>query len=132
MALAALFWFSDQRPLAFFVVLALFVPYLALLAPFRCGGYTRQRRACRLIGLGMLIGCQYHRFDRIGRIIGHDRDRAAARYPDPSVRATASGPLPGRQPVGAPTRPRGFDILTLMVAVSSMIAGWLALFFGPS
>lgn len=81
--MAALFWFSDQRRLAIFVALALFVPYMALIAPFKCGGYTRQRRACRLIGSGLLIGCHHHRFDRLGRISGHDRDRAAARYRDP-------------------------------------------------
>jgi hypothetical protein len=131
---AALFWISDQRHLATFVVLALFVPYLALVAPFKCGGYTRQRQACRLIGNGLLLGCHHHRFDRIGRIFGHDRDTAAARYqyPDRSTRATASGGLPGRRPVGEPSRPRGFDILSLLVSVSSMIAGWLALFYGLS
>jgi hypothetical protein len=130
---AALFWISDQRRLAIFVVLALFVPYLAVIAPFRCGGYTRQRRACRLIGSGWLMGCKYHRFDRLGRIFGRDRDRAAARYryPDPSVQATASAGLPRSQAAGQPTRPRGFDLLSLGVSVSSMIAGWLALWIGP-
>ncbi|MGW4943881.1 hypothetical protein ACWEOZ_20105 [Actinoplanes sp. NPDC004185] len=130
---AALLWFSDQRRLALFVVLGLFVPYLALVAPFRCGGYTRERRACRLIGNGWLIGCKYHRFDRLGRVFGRDRDRAAARYPNPdrSVRGAASAGLSGRRPAGEPTRPRGFDLLSLAVSVMSMIAGWLALWIGP-
>jgi hypothetical protein len=132
--LTALFWISDQRRLAVFVALALFVPYLALVAPFKCGGYTRQRQACRRDGYGLLIGCHNHRFDRLGRIFGHDRDRAAARYRyrDRSVRATPSAGLPGSRPAGEPTRPRGFDILSLAVSVSSMIAGWLALWIGPS
>jgi hypothetical protein len=132
--LAVLFWISDQRRLAVFVALAIFVPYLAFIAPFRCGGYTRQRQACRNIGLGLLIGCYRHRFDRLGRVFGHDRDRRAARYgyPDKSVRAAASTGLPRRQPLGEPTRPRGFDALSLAVSVSSMIAGWLALWIGPS
>jgi hypothetical protein len=133
--LAALFWISDQHRLAIFVALAMFVPYLVFLAPFKCGGYTRQRQACRNIGLGLLIGCYRHRFDRLGRIFGHDRDQAAARYryPDRSVRGAASAGLPGRRvTAGEPTRPRGFDILSLTVSVSSMIAGWLALWFGPS
>jgi hypothetical protein len=130
---AALLWVSDQRRLAIFVVFGLFVPYLALAAPFRCGGYTRQRQACRLIGNGWLIGCRYHHFDRLGRIFGRDRDRAAARYryPDRSVHATASAGLPRRQAAGEPTRPRGFDLLSLAISVSSMIAGWLALWIGP-
>jgi len=130
---ATLFWMSDQRRLAIFVVLGLFVPYLAVVAPFRCGGYTRERRACRLIGNGWLMGCKYHRFARLGRIFGRDRDRAAARYryPGRSVRATASAGLPRRQAAGEPTRPRGFDLLSLTVSVSSMVAGWLALWIGP-
>jgi hypothetical protein len=130
---ATLFWMSDQRRLAIFVVLGLFVPYLAVVAPFRCGGYTRERRACRLIGNGWLIGCKYHGFDRLGRIVGRDRDRAAARYrhPDRSVRAAASAGLPRRRTAGEPTRPRGFDLLSLAISVSSMIAGWLALWIGP-
>jgi hypothetical protein len=131
--LSALFWISDKRRLAIFFLLAGLIPYLVFVAPFKCGGYTRQRQACRLIGYGLLVGCHHHRFDRIGRIFGHDRDRAAARYqyPDRSVHAAASAGLP-RRPAGEPTRPRGFDILSLLVSVSSMIAGWLALFYGPS
>nr|WP_296066367.1 hypothetical protein [uncultured Actinoplanes sp.] len=131
--LAVLFWISDQHRLAVFVVLGLFVPYLAVVAPFRCGGYTRQRQACRLVGNGWLIGCEYHRFDRVGRIFHRDRDRAAARYRSPGrpVQAAASVGLPRRQPAREPTRPRGFDILSLLVSVSSMIAGWLALWIGP-
>lgn len=131
---AILLWFADQRRLALFVSLALFVPYLALVAPFRCGGYTRERRACRLIGSGLLLGCHHHRFDRLGRIFGHDRDRAAAkyRYPDRSLQAAPSAGFSARRPVGEPTRLRGFDILSLVVGVSSMIAGWLALWIGPS
>lgn len=132
--LSALLWYSDQRRVALFIALFFFVPYLVFFAPFKCGGYTRQRQACRNIGLGLLIGCYRHRFDRLGRIFGYDRDRAATRYryPDRSVRATASGGLPGMRPAGEPTRPRGFDILSLLVSVSSMVAGWLALFYGPS
>lgn len=131
---AVLFWFSDQRRLAIFIALALFVPYLALVAPFKCGGYTRQQRACRLIGCGLLIGCHHHRFDRLGRIVGHDRDRAAARYGyrDRSVQATYSAGIPKKRPAGEPTRLRGFDMLSLAISVSSMIAGWLALWIGPS
>jgi hypothetical protein len=130
---ATLLWMSSQRRLAIFVVLGLFVPYLALIAPFRCGGFTRERRACRLIGNGWLIGCKYHRFDRLGRVLGRDRDRAAARYrnSDPSIQVSASAGLPRRQAAGEPTRPRGFDLLSLGVSVSSMIAGWLALWIGP-
>jgi hypothetical protein len=132
--LATLFWLSDQRHLAIFIALALFVPYLAVVAPFKCGGYTRQRQACRLIGCGLLIGCRHHRFDRLGRIFGHDRDRAAARYrpPDRPVQATASGGIPERRSAEEPTRLRSFDILSLAVSASSMIAGWLALWIGPS
>ncbi|MEV7624666.1 hypothetical protein [Actinoplanes sp. NPDC089786] len=131
---AVLLWFADQRRLATFVALALFVPYLALIAPFKCGGYTRQRQACRLIGSGLLLGCHHHRFDRIGRIFGHDRDRAAARYryPDRSVQAASSTGIPGKRPSGEPSRLRGFDMLSLAISVSSMIAGWLALWIGPS
>jgi hypothetical protein len=90
---AVLLWFADQRRLAIFVALALFVPYLAIVAPFKCGGDTRQRQACRLIGCGLLLGCHHHRFDRLGKIFGHDRDRAAARYryPDRSVQAAFCG-----------------------------------------
>jgi hypothetical protein len=130
---AALFWLSDQHHLAIFVVLGLFVPYLAVVAPFKCGGYIRQRRACRLIGNGWLIGCMHHRFDRFGRIFGHDRDRAAARYPypDQAVRGAASVGVPKRQAAGEPTRLKGFDILSLAVSLSSMVAGWLALWIGP-
>jgi hypothetical protein len=127
----ALLWISDERSLAVFVLLGLFVPYLALVAPFRCGGFTRQRRACRLIGNGWLIGCRHHRFDRLGRIFGRDRDRAASRYRDRSIQAAASGGLPRRQAAGEPTRPRGFDLLSLGVSLSSMVAGWLALWIGP-
>ena len=132
--LSALLWISDEHRLATFVALGLFVPYLAVVAPFKCGGYTRQRRACRLIGNGLLIGCQHHRFDRIGRIFGHDRDRAAARHPSPdrSVLATAAEGLAVRRPAGSPTRLRAFDMLSLAVGVSSMIAGWLALWIGPT
>jgi hypothetical protein len=131
--LAALFWVSDQRKLAIFVALALFVPYLAVIAPFRCGGYTRQRQACRLVGYGLLIGCHHHRFDRLGRLFGHDRDTAAGRYsaPDSSTNAAASGGLSGRRPTGPPSRPRAFDMLSLAVSLSSMVAGWLALWIGP-
>jgi hypothetical protein len=131
---AVLLWFGDQRRLAIFVALALFVPYLALVAPFKCGGYTRQRQACRLLGCGLLLGCHHHRFDRLGRVLGHDRDRAAARYRRPGrpVQAAASGGIPARHPVGEPTRLRGFDMLSLAISVSSMIAGWLALWIGPS
>jgi hypothetical protein len=113
--------------------LALFVPYIALIAPFKCGGYTRQRRACRLIGSGLLIGCHHHRFDRLGRIFGQDRDRAASRYrnPDQSIQATPSAGIPERRPAGELTRLRAFDVLSLTVSVSSMIAGWLALWIGP-
>jgi hypothetical protein len=132
--LSALLWISDERRLAIFVALGLFVPYLAVVAPFKCGGYTRQRQACRLIGNGLLIGCKHHRFDRIGRIFGHDRDRAAARYPSPdrSIQATAAEGLAARRPAGPPTRLRAFDILSLAISVSSMFAGWLALWIGPS
>ncbi|MGN9907422.1 hypothetical protein ACTMTJ_07670 [Phytohabitans sp. LJ34] len=132
-ALVLLFWVSDQRRLAIFVALALFVPYLALVAPFKCGGYTRQRKACRLIGCGLLIGCRHHRFDRIGRIFGHDRDQAATtyEYPDQPVHAAQSGGIP-TTPAGQPTRLRAFDMLSLAVGASSMIAGWLALWIGPS
>ncbi len=131
---AVLFWFSDQRRIAIFTALALFMPYLALVAPFRCGGYTRQRRACRRIGAGLLIGCHHHRFDRLARIAGHDRDRAAAGYrsPDRSVQATSSAGIPERQPAGEPTRLRSFDMLSLALSASSMVAGWLALWIGPS
>jgi hypothetical protein len=130
---AVLLWFADQRRLAIFVALALFVPYLAIVAPFKCGGDTRQRQSCRLIGCGLPLGCHHHRFDRLGRMLGHDRDRAAARYryPDRSVQAASSAGLPARRPAGEPTRLRGFDILSLAVSVSSMIAGWLALWIGP-
>jgi hypothetical protein len=133
-AFSILFWISDEHRLAIFVALALFVPYLAVVAPFKCGGYTRQRRACRLIGNGLLIGCKYHRFDRLGRIFGYDRDRAAARHPSPdqSIQVNAAEGLPVRRPAGPPTRLRGFDMLSLVISVSSMIAGWLALFIGPS
>jgi hypothetical protein len=31
---------SNQRRLAAFVVLACLVPYIGLVAPFKCGGYT--------------------------------------------------------------------------------------------
>lgn len=129
LGLVALLWISDERRLAAFVLLGLFVPYLAVLAPFKCGGYTRRGHACRRIGTGLLIGCSYHRFDRLGRIFGHDRDRAAAqhRQADRSVAATASVGLAGGRSAGAPTRPRAFDIASFAVAVSSMIAGWLAL-----
>ena len=129
--LAALLWYSGERRLAIFVALALFIPYLAVVAPFKCGGYTRQRQACRLIGRGWLIGCHQHRFDRIARIFGHDRDRRAARYSSPPgrpVRATASAGLPVSRPAGPLTRPKAFDMVSLAVSVSSMIAGWLALF----
>lgn len=131
---AVLLWFANQRRLAIFVALALFVPYLALIAPFKCGGYTRQRQACRLIGCGLLLGCHHHRFDRIGRIFGHDRDRAAARYryADRSVQAASSAGIPSRRPAGEPSRLRSFDMLSLAISVSSMIAGWLALWIGPS
>jgi hypothetical protein len=131
--LAVLFWFSGQRRFAIFVVLGLFVPYLAVVAPFRCGGYTRQRKACRLIGNGWLIGCMHHRFDRLGRILGRDRDRAAARYrqrDQPTGRAASVG-VPRKQAAGEPTRLKGFDVLSFAVSVSSMIAGWLALWIGP-
>ena len=113
--------------------MALFVPYLALVAPFKCGGYTRQRKACRLIGCGLLIGCRHHRFDRMGRIFGHDRDKAAAQYqyPDQPVNAAPSGGIPTK-PAGEPTRLRGVDMVSLAVSLSSMIAGWLALWIGPS
>ena len=88
---------------------------------------------CRLIGLGFLIGCKYHRFDRLARVFGRDRDRAAARYqpPDRSGGAMRAAAVPGGRPAGSPTRLRGFDRLSLAVSVSSMIAGWLTLFFGP-
>jgi hypothetical protein len=131
--LATLFWYSDQRRLAIFVVLGLFVPYLAVVAPFRCGGYTRQRRACRYIGNGWLIGCMHHRFDRLSRVLGRDRDRAAARYrqPNKSDYGAGSAGIPRRQAPGGPTRLKGFDVLSLAVSVSSMVAGWLALWIGP-
>ena len=133
-ALSPLFWISDEHRVAWFVALGLFVPYLLVIAPFRCGGYTRTRRACRLSGRGLIIGCPYHRLDRLGRIFGHDRDRAAARYrtPDSTIHAAGSVGLPVSRPAGQPTRPRAFDVLTLAVGVSSMIAGWLALFIDPS
>jgi hypothetical protein len=131
--LSALLWFSDERRLAAFVVLGLFVPYLAVVAPFRCGGYTRERRACRKIGNGWLIGCKYHRFDRVARIFGHDRDRAAGRcrHPDRRIQATPSAGLSRARAGGEPSRPRGFDIVSLTVSLSSMVAGWLALWFDP-
>jgi hypothetical protein len=133
LVVAALLWVSDERRLAIFVALGLFVPYLTALAPFKCGGYTRQRQACRRIGKGFLIGCSYHRFDRIGRIFGHDRDRAARRYPSPDsgVQAARSAGLAASRSPGQPTRLRAFDVLSLMISVSSMIAGWLALWIGP-
>jgi len=36
-----------------------------------------------------------------------------------------------RRAAGEPTRPRGIDLLSLAISVSSMVAGWLALWIGP-
>ena len=75
---------------------------------------------------GLIEGC-----DDEGAF-GH-RDRAAARYryPDRGVGGAASAGLPGPRTAGEPTRLRAFDVLSLAVSVSSMVAGWLALWIGP-
>jgi hypothetical protein len=131
---AVLFWLSNERRLAIFVALALFVPYVAVIAPFKCGGYTRQRQACRLIGCGLLIGCHHHRFDRLGRIFGHDRDRSAGRYryPEPRAGGMPSAGMPEKRSAGEPTRLKAFDVLSFVISLAGMIAGWLALWIGPS
>jgi len=133
-AATVLLWYSDERQLALFTGLALFLPYVAVIAPFRCGGFTRQARSCRLVGWGLLIGCSYHRFDRLARIFGRDRDRRAARYHarQGPVLAAASGGIPRpATTAGQPTRPRVFDVLTFALTGLGTVAGWLALFVNP-
>jgi hypothetical protein len=109
-------------------------PYVAVVAPFRCGGSTRRGQTCRLVGWGLLVGCSYHRFDRLARVFGQDRGRRASRYQAQQgpVLAAASGGIP--RPVttaGGPTRPRAFDLLTLALTGLGTVAGWLALFVNP-
>lgn len=134
-AATVLLWWSDERRLSLFTGLALFLPYVAVIAPFRCGGYTRRGKSCRHVGWGLLVGCSYHRFDRLSRIFGHDRDRRAAKYHQArqgEVLAAASGGIP--RPLtaaGQPTRPRVFDLLTFAMTALGTVAGWLALIIDP-
>jgi hypothetical protein len=129
-----LLWYSDERRLALFTGLALFLPYVTVIAPFRCGGFTRRDQSCRLPGWGLLVGCGYHRVDRLARIFGRDRDRRAVRYHarQGPVLAAASGGIPRRvTTAGQPTRPRVFDVLTLALTGLGTVAGWLALIVNP-
>ncbi len=127
-------WISDERRIAVFITLAIFLPYLAVVAPLRCGGRTRAGLACRNDGYGWLIGCRHHRSDRLARIFGQDRDRrAASRFQPPRgpVAATGSVGLPTARSYGEPTRPRAIDMLTFAITALGTVAGWLALFIGP-
>lgn len=66
--LACLLASADHVDLAVFVLLTLFVPYLAFLAPFRCRELTRLGGACRRTRRGWLIGCHDHSTLRLRRI----------------------------------------------------------------
>lgn len=126
-AVAGLLWHSDERRGAVLTVLAVLVPYLALLAPFECGGYrTAERRVCRDRGFGLFLGCSMHRFDRLGRLIDRDSDPARAANGETRLVPTAE---PARTPAGAPvaTRPRRLDLTMFCLAALATIAGWLAM-----
>lgn len=122
--LAALLFASDQPSLGLFVLLAMLVPYLALLAPLRCRGYTRKGPRCRNAGVGLFVGCHYHRFDYLARILTRDRPVRRARPAEAS--GARSGAIPPAEPGVRVTRV-AYDLAMLVIAAVSALAGVLAL-----
>jgi hypothetical protein len=122
----ALCFYSGEPGVGLFVILAIFVPYLAVAAPFRCRTAVRRDGSpCRRPGMGLLFGCHDHRFQRFQRSF-HRGQLVPRPVREARRRGAHSGPIP---PVGA-TQPAR-DRLAFAVAVVSMLAGVAALFIDP-
>jgi hypothetical protein len=125
-ALTALFFVIDQPRYGWFTVLAILLPYLAFVAPFRCGEPVRRDNSpCRNAGYGVLIGCHTHRLYKVQRIFGRRSQTSGARprrarQPSALPAAPATPPsiaLDGRpRPVGA----------ALLVWGHHLSSGWWA------
>lgn len=127
---SALFWISGERRIVAFILLAIFLPYLAVVAPFKCGGYrVRDGVPCTNNGYGLLVGCNWHRLDRLRRVFaGTPTARRRLLAPDPP-RATGRTPSTTAM-IAEPSRLRAVDMISLAVSILGTLAGWLAV-IGP-
>jgi hypothetical protein len=131
--IAGLAFLAGEVRFALFTVGAVFFPYLAFIAPFRCNNPTRDRLPCRHTGWGLLIGCGYHRLDTVRRIVRrHPDQRPRAPRPAPGrAQVARSGAIPAPA-VGTVTfRRKVFDVVGLLMTTLGTVAGWLALFVSP-
>jgi hypothetical protein len=133
---AAVLFLTGQTRFGLFAVGAVFFPYLAFIAPFRCNNpKSKSLDACMNNGWGLLFGCNWHRLDTIRRIFRrHPRRYRPARMPRTQTEPTQvaySGGIP-EPAVGTVTfRRKVFDVLGFGIATLGTIAGWLALVIDP-
>jgi hypothetical protein len=134
--IAALMILAGQIRAGLFTVGAVFFPYLAFIAPFRCNNPKSETRLpCMNNGWGLLFGCNWHRLDTIRRILRrHPHQHRPARTPRSTTQTTQvahSGGIPAPA-VGTVTfRRKVFDVLGFLMATLGTIAGWLALVIDP-
>lgn len=130
---AAVFFTSDQPDLGWFTLGAIFLPYLAFVAPIRCGTpRSRDGRPCRNNGYGFLVGCNSHRLDRVRRIFRRAEPVQPRRSTTTrSTSAAMSGGIPGPAAGTVSFRRKIFDTSAFVMTALGTVAGWLALFVSP-
>jgi hypothetical protein len=130
---AAVLFTSDQPNLAWFTLGAIFLPYLAFIAPIRCGTpRSRDSHPCRNNGHGFLVGCTSHRLDRVRRIFRRAeplQPRRTTATQSPPV--AMSGGIPGPTTGTVSLRRKIFDTVAFVMTTLGTVAGWLALFMSP-
>lgn len=129
-----LFYGAGQPETAWFVLLTLFVPYLAFFVPLPCRERTRHDKPCSMTRYGWLIGCEYHRWRRILRIFSTAsggatrpdvRPLGGSAEPTPTPRHTSRRwPTPDVEGTERPSHGRRvYDGLILLTAIVSASAG---------
>jgi hypothetical protein len=123
--------------LALFDALAVFVPYLAFIAPFRCRETTRQYKACTFSRWGWFLGCGFHRWHRLRRVFSTLTGGRVSPEAQPLGQvAMASTPIPSRRPtprqamgptgIASPRRTM-YDRVMLATAIISAATGVITL-----
>lgn len=135
LALAAILFIADRTAAAWFVVLSLGVPYLALMFPFQCRELTRQGTACTSARRGWLIGCGQpsHRWRRLRRLAAaasggliSSRAQPLGNASHRDRRPPASGASTSHQTASTPRHDPGrplYDGMILITALISAVTG---------
>lgn len=123
-----MFFAGNQARYGWFTVLAALLPYIAFVAPFRCGEPIRRDGSpCLNAGWGVLIGCHTHRLAKMRRVFSRT---TGPRSPQPAQvrRVRSHSTRSAAEPPNSGLARKVYEGITLAMTILGTIAGWVALF----